>query len=112
MKTRMGFVSNSSSSSFIVLATKKVTKEDIVAILAAEKGAIDSVLEYAEDVEATTVVDEAADYLWSALNSGATLGSIRGGGGTVSSEGDLGDQMLYSLGEIKTKDFVFSSTGG
>lgn len=93
VKIRTGFVSNSSSASFIVLLAKTMSAASLAEIIMAEqrKERLDFDLSAAE---------EAAALLLRAAEEGIHQDGLRFGGGTVSNEDDEAGNLLYNLGDF------------
>lgn len=107
MKIRSGFVSNSSSSSFVLAFRKDCTKGDVVAALSTEDDyyAIREAMEYYDGTE-QELIEEAADFIMPG-NSGLVLGDWRVTAEEFSSEdGEAWEYFLYlRLGSVDTEKF-------
>ena len=119
MKYRQGFVTNSSSSSFILARKDKVNKETLLELIKKQKDAIDEIIscyEYIEDldIEITQAIekgdkDKAFDLIAEQVlrkflnfNSDLTLDNWKVAGGEVSNESDtLFDLFVYHSGTIE-----------
>ena len=127
MKYRQGFVTNSSSSSFILARKDKVNKETLLELIKKQKDAIDEIIscyEYIEDldIEITQAIekgdkDKAFDLIAEQVlrkflnfNSDLTLDNWKVAGGEVSNESDtLFDLFVYHSGTIELEDFKITS---
>lgn len=102
MKIRAGFVSNSSSASFVFAMQANLGIGELIKIIAkAQK-------EARLDFDASAV-EEAASYLISCAQDGLVLDSWRVGCGEVSNEDDPGLDLLYNLGQIDTSMAKFDT---
>lgn len=127
MKYRQGFVTNSSSSSFILARKDEVNKETLLELIKKQKDAIDEIIscyEYIEDldIEITQAIekgdkDRAFDLIAQQVlrkflnfNSDLTLDNWKVAGGEVSNESDsLFDLFVYFSGTIELDDFKITS---
>jgi hypothetical protein len=107
MKIRSSFVTNSSSSSFIVaIKNQGITKKDIFNILWEKKDNLNlDCLEINDDTAAKKLLNNVAKMLWDTADT--LIGDVNIGGGNCSNEDGEGGYVLYYLGDIKTPEFIF-----
>ena len=109
MKVRQGFVTNSSSSSFVVAIKQQgCTKDDILDILMEEKDNLNlDCIDIESDGAARVLLKRVAKQLFDMADT--PIGDVMVGcGGCSNEDGDEGF-VLYNLGSINTPNFVFKS---
>lgn len=108
MKIRQGFVTNSSSSSFVVaIRQQECTKDDILAILLEEKDNLNlDCIDITSDDKARVLLKRVAKQLFDMANT--PIGNVMIGGGRCSNEDGEEGFVLYNLSSINTPNFVFT----
>jgi hypothetical protein len=103
MKTRSSFVTNSSSSSFVIAFKDNTSEDDIKNILNSQQEIIKNTLSWCDNFDLEEVIEDAADTLIRIKNSGIKLDNWVVGAAEFSSDGDMYECALYELGEINTE---------
>jgi hypothetical protein len=103
MKIRNGFVSNSSSSSFVIAVKKNATKEDIKnAFYELEKDIVDFLIDTNESLDVPEFIDQLVSEVMSYKNRGVELDSW-----VVSADMFSDEESYAELG-----CFIYAYTGG
>lgn len=107
MKVRTGFVSNSSSSSFIVAFHKDCTQQEVIDLLSNEKEALSCVMTYWDDLSEEDVISDAVGLLFGYKRRGIELGDYTVIACEFSNEDDPEYAFLYdALGRNNTNHFI------
>ena len=112
MKTRKSFVTNSSSSSFIIAIKQDVLFDEIHSVLKKE---IDKILidlsYFTDDMEYDDIEECISNVTVQLIKQSKQLylGDWQAGCGYCSNEGDLEDAIVYSLNEIDTDIVKFNT---
>jgi hypothetical protein len=100
MKIRNDFVTNSSSSSFIIALHKDAIYNDILEVIkkheANIRNSLDEVGEDGDDDYVNSVIEDVASMLFRKKNNGMALGEWIVSSETYSSEGEIEDWIMYS----------------
>ena len=105
MKIRTSFVTNSSSSSFII-AIKNIDKDGIVEELNKKRKEIaETVNWYGDGTNVDEVIQECAENIISSVQDGFKLGDWRVGTATHYSDGSPASGVLYEHGHFDTENF-------
>ena len=113
-KIRNGFVSNSSSSSFVVAIRKNVIKEDIETYFSEEKELLESFISITEDYYSDSVeYDEMISLLANKImetKNGLLLNDWYVGSFIFGNEDYIDEGYLYEHGDIDTDFFKMKAT--
>lgn len=120
MKVRLGFVTNSSSSSFIIAQNNKCTREEVKDLLSSMKEQISEIIRnycwdyrYGDNISEETIsefIEEMTDHLYD--EGDLTLGDWTVAAREYSSENDEYDGFMYAYGhELNTENFKVECSG-